>query len=187
VGETGSQGQKHEYMNMKKVMIIMRGLPGSGKSTKAKALAQGGEIFSTDEFFMKEGKYAFDPTKIAEAHAWNQSRVKDALSRGVSPVVVDNTNIMLAHVQPYLEMANQNGYEVEFGEPDSPWWKKWFGPEMTESDKDELIKTLLEKGTHGVPEQALRKMLSLWEHDLPERASKLKTSSWVKENCEMGK
>jgi adenylate kinase family enzyme len=42
-----------EATNPKKKMIIMRGLPGSGKSYKAKKLAQAenGVIYSTDDFF----------------------------------------------------------------------------------------------------------------------------------------
>jgi NEDD4-binding protein 2 len=37
-------------------LILMRGLPGSGKSTLAKKLAgENGVIYSTDDFFMKNG------------------------------------------------------------------------------------------------------------------------------------
>lgn len=40
----------------KNTLILMRGLPGSGKSTKAKKLADNiGIIFSTDDFFMIKG------------------------------------------------------------------------------------------------------------------------------------
>ena len=45
----------------------MRGLPGSGKSTKAKKIAGDvGVIFSTDDFFMVDGQYKFDPKMIEE-------------------------------------------------------------------------------------------------------------------------
>jgi predicted kinase len=152
-----------------KVLIIMRGIPGSGKSHRAKILGEGGAVFSTDEFFTQGGKYSFDPAKIAVAHEWNQNRVRDALAKGVTPVVVDNTNIMLAHVKPYLEMARSYGYKIEYAEPDSPWWKS-FGPNMSKQDEDKLIKALMQKGTHEVPEAAVRKMLSQWEHDLPDKA-----------------
>lgn len=57
-------------------MIIMRGLPGSGKSYKAKKLAQAenGIIYSTDDFFETTGKYIYDPSKIGEYHQKNQQR-----------------------------------------------------------------------------------------------------------------
>jgi adenylate kinase family enzyme len=47
----------------------MRGLPGSGKSTKAKKIAGNfGVIFSTDDFFMVNGKYTYNPQMIGEYH-----------------------------------------------------------------------------------------------------------------------
>lgn len=40
---------------------ILRGLPGSGKSTYAKKLAEEGWLhFENDMYFMKNGKYVFD-------------------------------------------------------------------------------------------------------------------------------
>ena len=43
----------------------MRGLPGSGKSTKARKIAgQFGVVYSTDDFFMVNGEYKFDPKMI---------------------------------------------------------------------------------------------------------------------------
>ena len=53
---------------MSKELILVRGIPGSGKSTFAKSL--GGTHFETDKFFMVDGEYKFDGTKIKEAHKW---------------------------------------------------------------------------------------------------------------------
>jgi adenylate kinase family enzyme len=50
----------------------MRGIPGSGKSTTAKKLAgETGKIHSTDNYFMVDGEYKFDPSKIREYHEAN--------------------------------------------------------------------------------------------------------------------
>jgi adenylate kinase family enzyme len=47
----------------------MRGVPGSGKSTKAKKLAgSNGVIYSTDDFFMKNGEYVYDVKFIGDYH-----------------------------------------------------------------------------------------------------------------------
>jgi hypothetical protein len=151
---------------MLKVLIIMRGLPGSGKSTTAKAKGIGGAVFSTDDFFMCDGRYVFVPSKISEAHAWNQARVNEAMENGVAPVVVDNTNVMKVHFQPYLDMAKLHGYTVEYVEPESWWWKKYFGPQMSQQDKDTLVKKLLEMGTHAVPEKVLFRMIDQWDHNV---------------------
>jgi predicted kinase len=149
----------------KKTLIIMRGLPGSGKSTRAKALAAGGEIFSTDNFFMKGGKYVYNPALIGKAHEWNQNAAIAAMIQGVSPVVIDNTNVRRMHVEPYIQAAKKLGYEIQVAEPDSPWWKKHFKRDMTPEDKTNLVKELMSHGTHDVPEAAITKMIDGWEHD----------------------
>ena len=154
---------------MSKTLVIMRGLPGSGKSTKAKSLGEGGAVFAADDFFMRGGKYVYDPRLSGHAHLWNQGRVKAAMRMGVSPIVVDNTNVKAEHAKPYVDAAKENGYEVSFEEPDSPWWKESFSPDMSEEDKSRLVKELMAHGTHGVPEDVIRKMLDEWQHDLPER------------------
>lgn len=62
-------------MDNEKQLILIRGLPGSGKSTLAKKLAgQGGVIYSTDDFFMKNGEYIYDVKMIGEYHNKNFER-----------------------------------------------------------------------------------------------------------------
>lgn len=82
-------------METQKTLIIMRGLPGSGKSTLAHKLGEHGVVYSTDDFFMVEGKYIYNSQKIAEYHNKNQQRTKEAMEKGVAIVVVDNTNMKL--------------------------------------------------------------------------------------------
>lgn len=62
----------------------MRGLPGSGKSYKAKKLAEAGHgiVYSTDDFFEVDGKYIYDGSKIGEYHQKNQDRTEEALKKG---------------------------------------------------------------------------------------------------------
>ncbi len=76
----------------------------------------------------------------------------------------------MAHVTHSVDAAKENGYEVRFQEPTSEWWVKNFGPEMTPENESDLIKSLLSRGRHDVPEEIIRKMLSEWEFDLPEKA-----------------
>lgn len=82
----------------------MRGLPGSGKSTKAKLLAgEKGLIYSTDDFFMVGGKYMYNPTMIVEYHKNNLERTVKAMHQEEPLIIVDNTNICLWEMRKYVE------------------------------------------------------------------------------------
>lgn len=51
-------------------LVLIRGLPGSGKSTMAKVLALVGyQHFEADMFFVRDGTYCYDRSRIREAHA----------------------------------------------------------------------------------------------------------------------
>lgn len=86
-------------------LVLIRGLPGSGKSTMAKVLAQiGYEHFEADMFFVDEnGNYAFDPNKIKWAHRWCQESTQAALKEGKN-VVVTNTFTTKWEIETYLKM-----------------------------------------------------------------------------------
>jgi predicted kinase len=88
---------------MRQNFILIRGLPGSGKSTIAKSIANH-EHFETDAYFVKDGTYQFDITKLKEAHEWTQVQVWKALLEGKS-VIVSNTFTKKWEVEPYLKMA----------------------------------------------------------------------------------
>lgn len=84
------------------ILIIMRGIPGAGKSTKAKTLVDKGEIHSTDNLIEKSGDYkAFfakmiaskDFSPLMKMHAQNVKNAIASINAGISPVIIDNTNI----------------------------------------------------------------------------------------------
>ena len=98
-----------------KTLYIVRGIPGSGKSTFAKSL--GGTHFETDMFFMKDGEYKFDMSKIKEAHNWCQDSVNTAMimnnTAGLNEtIVVSNTFTQEWEMKPYFELAETHGYRV---------------------------------------------------------------------------
>lgn len=100
---------------MEKVLYIVRGIPGSGKSTFAKSL--GGTHFEADMFFMKDGEYKFDITKIKDAHKWCQDSVNTAMilnnTAGLNKtIIVSNTFTQEWEMKPYFEMAELHGYKV---------------------------------------------------------------------------
>ena len=131
-------------------LYIMRGLPGSGKSTLAKQL--GGIIFSTDDFFMIDGQYCFDGSKLGLYHNLNQRRTEDAMRQKQPVIVVDNTNIEAWQMKPYVNLADKYGYKVEIRMPETPW--------MWDVDK------LVQHNTHKVPLEVLQKMKDSFQHNI---------------------
>ena len=96
---------------MEKVLYIVRGIPGSGKSTFAKTL--GGQHYEADMFFIdEEGNYKFDVTKIKDAHQWCQSFVKSDMILEYPKIVVSNTSTQEWEMEPYFNLAKEFGYTV---------------------------------------------------------------------------
>lgn len=99
-------------------MILMRGGPGSGKSTMARALVRkmiGGRIFSSDDTFINldTGLYEFNPDLLAKAHGACLKQAADTMAYGRGSFVVDNTNASHMEMAPYLALCNAYGYECE--------------------------------------------------------------------------
>ncbi|XP_040002163.1 NEDD4-binding protein 2 isoform X2 [Xiphias gladius] len=135
-----------------KVLVLLRGAPGSGKSKLARALLEhnpGGVILSTDDYFSRHGKYQFDPTVLGEAHEWNHKRAKEAFERGTNPIIIDNTNMQGWEMKPYVAQALKHGYKVLFREPDT-WWKN-------------KPRELERRTTHNVSVETIRRMLNGYE------------------------
>ena len=102
--------------DMKKEIILLRGVSASGKSTLAKQLVGNGVILSTDDYFMKDGIYDFDPTKLGVYHKNNQDRTEENMIDGISPIIVDNTFSKEWEMKPYVKLADKYGYEVDIKE-----------------------------------------------------------------------
>lgn len=99
-----------------KELFLLRGLPGSGKSTLAKSI--GGFHIEADMFFMKEGEYQFDFTKLKDAHAWCQESTEktmialDIPKFGTKRITVSNTFTQEWEMKPYFDLAEKHGYRV---------------------------------------------------------------------------
>jgi predicted kinase len=91
-------------------LTLVRGLPGSGKSTYAKKLG----VFhvEADMFCMMDGEYVFDGTKHRENHKTCMTMTYLCLSSGAD-CVVSNTFTQKWELDPYIKMANALGAELE--------------------------------------------------------------------------
>lgn len=98
-----------------KELFLLRGLPGSGKSTVAKSL--GGIHIEADQYFMEDGEYKFDGSKIKLAHNYCQSQTQAWMSTNgeqvnVDRIIVSNTFTQEWEMKPYYELAEKYGYKV---------------------------------------------------------------------------
>ena len=125
-----------------KLLIIIRGLPGSGKTTLAHKLSE--HVFEADQYFVSvvDGveQYNFDPTQIRAAHEHCFSSTKAALEAGHSPVAVSNTNTQYWEYSDYLELAAEHGYTVQIIHVTGPW-----------------------ENTHGCPSTTIENMKKRWQ------------------------
>ena len=132
------------------VLILIRGIPGSGKSTKAKSmLAMYPNLvhLEADMFFEASGEYKFDPTLLSTAHDWCYSNTVFNLLSG-KDVVVTNTFTKMWEMESYLAAGRRLGCDIT------------------------IIEMKSEYGSiHGVPEAKLQQMKSRWE-ELPEELKK---------------
>lgn len=95
---------------MKKILYLVRGLPGSGKTTLSTNLSP--NVCEADMFFMRTGEYKFDMDSLPAAHFWCRNRCESFMRDGVDSVVVSNTLTSEDELKPYIEMANEFGYQV---------------------------------------------------------------------------
>ena len=141
---------------MQKILTIIRGLPGSGKSSYALSICEGfvsqgikSGICSADDFFTVKGVYTFDGSKLAEAHADCQRRTDLCLQAGMN-VIVANTFTCRWEMQPYLSMAETHNARVVV-------------VDCFDGGMDDA--TLAATNVHGVPESSIALMRGRWEHD----------------------
>jgi predicted kinase len=95
-----------------KTIYLLRGLPGSGKTTLAKSL--GGKHFEADMFFERGLKnvYEFDAKKLPTAHIWCQSRVVLSMEDLDERIVVSNTFTQEWEMDAYINLAKEHDYRV---------------------------------------------------------------------------
>jgi len=132
------------------MLRVVRGLPGSGKTHKAKEIAAGtgSYHFETDMFWMENGVYRFDHSRIKLAHAWCYDITRRCLIEE-KDVIVSNTFVEWKYIEPYFEMSKDLNSGFEIIEPETPW----------------AVSASLCHGmcTHAVPYDVIANMAVKWE------------------------
>lgn len=129
-------------------LILIRGIPGSGKSTLAKYILmqeyEYGKHMEADMYFMRDGEYQFDATKLGAAHAWCQSETRHFLE-GNHTVIVSNTFTTIKELKPYFGMAKELGIVPEV-----------------------ILCQNQFKNVHNVPAESLKRMRDRFQYDISE-------------------
>lgn len=130
---------------MHKVLKILRGVPGQGKSTLANLIVSAHNAaedvvvrgpYEADAFMIdKDGKYCFDPSRLHFCHESCLEQVRAAMQENADVIVTSNTNILRKNLVPYLALAEKYGYAVQ-----------------------EIIVKSPFKSIHGVPPEKVQEM-----------------------------
>jgi SAM-dependent methyltransferase len=164
-----------------KVMVLMRGFPSCGKSKAARKLAKsGGVVFEFDEYFYTQvgedsSKYDWSSDLLPKAREWNLDRILPAIDSGVSPIIIDSDNEPGRFTKKYVAHAIDRGYQIQFKEPDSTWWRairvllrdKHANAEGLRAWAHAL--TQMSKTTHRVSVQEMLRRIEKWEETSTER------------------
>lgn len=129
-------------------VIILQGCSGSGKSSYAESLRKTNpdmrvDILSADHFFMVDGEYKFDASKLDYAHGSCMRNYlyvtgDEEIHRNINYLIIDNTNTTPVEIAPYYAVASALGIEVEIVHIDTPW------------------AAAAARNKHGVPEAVVR-------------------------------
>lgn len=122
-----------------KILYLIRGLPGTGKTTLAARLA-GYRVAADDYFTDSDGNYNFNPAHLGVAHEQCQLKIKGWMKSSLGGMAVHNTFSQQWEAQPYIDMAKEHGYTVVIIE----------------------CQTIL-GNTHDVPEESIQAMRDRWE------------------------
>lgn len=127
--------------------IIIRGLPGSGKSTMAKELAGvDGVIHSTDDYRYVNGIYVYDRSKNAQNHQKCFEAFCVSLAAQIPVVIHDGVNSKLIYFTRYIQAAKRAGYEVTVMQI----------PHITAA-------AAAARNIHGLSESNIQRMIDEWE------------------------
>lgn len=96
-------------------LILLRGLPGSGKSSLAELLSENGRypVVSVDDYFTdSNGNYQFRFEENHLAYSRCEEYTLKFIKLKKEKIFIDNTFTMGWEMEPYFKMASEYGYYI---------------------------------------------------------------------------
>lgn len=158
--------------NWEKRMVLIRGLPGSGKSTLSYEMffndffdpsSQCDYLVEADDYRTFSGNYVYDPDQNFLAQSWCCSEAFRRL-QNQDIIFVANVFAKREHIFPYLEWARKLHIRVKIVETSTPWAKD--------------IEKLSEKNIHDVPIESIENMQNSWEDICQEEVDIIVGKTW---------
>ena len=129
-------------------LLLLRGVPGSGKSSLGDIIlrcpgSNSPDVLSADNFFIDDkGNYNFDATKLKQAHNDCQQKCAERMKLEISRIVIANTFTEKWEMDAYYQMAERYKYRVHT---------------VIVENRHES------KNVHGVPDEKLEQMKNRFE------------------------
>lgn len=122
-----------------KTVFLIRGLPGSGKSSLARMIAD--VVCENDELFTNGNRYQFIKTgaELAESHCF--AKFKEAIADDIDKIAVANVFAEPASMERYERLAGKHGYRVH----------------------RMVLERCEKQNIHGIPEAEIEKMRKRFE------------------------
>ena len=155
-------------------LLLMRGLPSCGKSTRARELAgDAGVVFEFDSYFVgSDGVFRWRPHLRPKVRRALLAEMRKAADARTPVIVMDDDNGTGTTTRAAVLYCLSRGYTVKFEEPQTPWWREIRKLLVHRRRNSRALLrwaqklSLLNRGTHGVSAREIARRMGKWPLDL---------------------
>lgn len=102
--------------NLLSCLILIRGLPGAGKTTLANLLSEDGlyPVFSVDDYFTNSnnGDYKFEFSENHLAYSSCLQKVEQSMIENTKKIFVHNTLTLDWEIEQYFKLSSKHQYTI---------------------------------------------------------------------------